>query len=191
MADRGEALRVKFREERISAPQAWIMCAQARFENLAAFADRFETPALAHSGNCLAANRKALVCTRKALSIQFGFGAIDKPLRRPGIGILANSLPLRMRKIPASAPIETRGASDEHAARFRHWYLLLAQPFRKFACPIGNDDVRASALERSHNFKHGGLLVQQPFLDSAFDHRVLTADVVNRGGFSKAPVNAP
>src|SRR5215472_14878695 len=46
MADRGEVLRIELGKERISTPQARIMCAQARFENLATFTDCVEP--LAH-----------------------------------------------------------------------------------------------------------------------------------------------
>src|SRR5438067_9149693 len=45
VADRDEILRIKLRKERIAIAQMRVVRAQARFKNLPALADHFETPA--------------------------------------------------------------------------------------------------------------------------------------------------
>jgi hypothetical protein len=45
VADRAEVLGIKLRKKRITIVQIWIMCAEARFENLTTITDRFEPPA--------------------------------------------------------------------------------------------------------------------------------------------------
>jgi len=45
VTDRAEVLGIKLREKRVTIVQVWIMRAEARFENLATIADRFESPA--------------------------------------------------------------------------------------------------------------------------------------------------
>jgi len=45
VADRDEILSIKLRKERIAIAQMRVVRAQARFENLPALADHFETPA--------------------------------------------------------------------------------------------------------------------------------------------------
>jgi len=45
VADRAEVLGIKLREKRITIVKVWIVRAEARFENLTAITDHFESPA--------------------------------------------------------------------------------------------------------------------------------------------------
>src|SRR6266446_6354052 len=56
-----------------------------------------------------------------------------------------------------------------------------ADPFGQFARPVGYNDVRPGALQRSHDLKRGRAFVHDAFFGCRLDHRVFTADVVNRG----------
>ena len=111
-------------------------------------------------GDCLVANRKALVCIRRSQSFQSVSAAVDTRRRRPDTGILANPLPLRIRKIPAPASTEMRAASAGRVDLFRRCGLSSPQPFRKFACPIGDNNVRTGAFERSDDLEDCGALIQ-------------------------------
>jgi len=46
-----------------------------------------------------------------------------------------------MPRILAPGPTGTRALSAEHVAPFHRGVLLLPQPFRELACPVGDNDL--------------------------------------------------
>src|SRR6184192_3367741 len=128
-----------------------VVRAQARFKNLPALADHFDTPASRSElacvgrslrdagvslrcGNCLVAGRKAPVYTQRSRSIQAAFVAIGKRRRRRDTGTSVSSPPSRTRRILAPAPKGMRALSVGHVAPFHRGVLLLAHSFREVAC---------------------------------------------------------
>ena len=45
---------------------------------------------------------------------------------------------------------------------------------------VRDDDIGAGTLETDHCLHHDTLVIDQPFLTRVFQHRVLTADIVDR-----------
>src|SRR6266446_4305263 len=88
-------------------------------------------------------------------------------------------------------PKRERGVSDERAPPFRRYDSSGADPFGQFARPVGYNDGCPGALQRSHDLKRGRAFFHDAFFGCRLDHRVFTADVVNRGRLAKALAHTP
>ena len=125
-----------------------VVRAQARFENLPALADHFETPACRFAVAIVSSQvAKRLFALKdggrsRLLSLHIGTRR-----RQHDTGTSVRSPPSRMRKILAPAPKGTRALSAGHVAPFHHGVFLLAHPFRELACPVCNNDLGAWPFE--------------------------------------------
>src|SRR5207248_3604310 len=133
----------------------------------------------------------ALVCIRKSPSGPVPLRARDKPPRRHDNGIAASSLPRRKPSIRAPAPTPSRVASAGRASPFLRDESLLARPLRELLRPVGHDQIRARALEGSHDFKDGGAFFETPFFGASLHHRELAAHMINGGRFFKTVTHPP